>query len=325
MLHIDPFAIRELLGPDAAPGRRAITGQHGVVLPALTDHHVHLHLLDEHDLAPHGIAGVVDLGGDPVALARRPHNGFPRVAYAGAFLTAPGGYPVDRSWAPPETTREVSDPSRHPGVTGSAATAVDEQASCGASLIKIALNRAAGRVFDDRTVSSIVACARERRLPVVAHVEGEGMVRLALDTGIDALSHAPFSEWLDGASIARAIALGQRWISTLAIHDGIDRERAAINLATFAAAGGRVLYGTDLGNGDRVAGIQPDELTALDGAGLRGPRLIATLTDPWPGIDGSHAVATFVPGDPPQTLDDIPAWLGGATVVPDEEVVRDEH
>ncbi len=151
------------------------------------------------------------------------------------------------------------------------------------------------------------------------------MMRLALDAGVDALAHAPFSEWLDGASIARAIALRQRWISTLAIHDGVDRERAAINLATFVAAGGQVLYGTDLGNGERPVGIQPDELAALDAAGLRGPRLIATLTDPWPGVEGSHGVATFVPGDPPRTLDDIPAWLGAATVVPDEEVVRDEH
>jgi hypothetical protein len=325
MPHIDPFAIRELLGPEAAPGRRAITGEHGIVLPAFTDHHVHLHLIDERDLAPHGIAAVVDLGGDPVALARRPREGFPRLAYAGAFVTVPGGYPVGRPWASPAITREVSDPSRHPGVTGAAATVVDEQASCGASVIKVALNTATGPVFDDETLDSVVACARERGLPLVAHVEGAGMMRRALDAEVDALSHAPFSEWLDGPSIARAIALGQRWISTLAIHDGIDRERAAINLATFAAAGGQVLYGTDLGNGERTVGIQADELEALDAAGVRGPRLIATLTDPWPGIDVSQAVATFVPGDPPETLDDIPAWLGAATVVPDEEVVRDEH
>ena len=325
MRHIDPFAIRDLLGPDAAPGRRAITGEHGIVLPAFTDHHVHLDLIAEHDLAPHGIAAVVDLGGDPIALARRPLEGFPRVAYAGAFLTAPDGYPVGRSWASPAITREVTDASRHPGVTGSAATAVDEQASCGASVIKVALNGAAGAVFDDETLAAVVACARERGLPVVAHVEGEGMMRLALDAGIDVLAHTPFSEWLDGASIARAVALGQLWISTLAIHDGIDRERAAINLATFAAAGGKVLYGTDLGNGERTVGIQPDELAALDAAGVRGPRLIATLTDPWPGIDVSHAVRAFVPGDPPQTLDEIPAWLSASTTVPDEEIVRDEH
>jgi hypothetical protein len=325
MLDADPFALRDLLGPDAALGRRAISGEHGIVLPAFTDHHVHLHLIDESALAPHGIAAVVDLGGDPVALARRSREGFPRLAYAGAFLTAPGGYPVGRSWAPPEIAREVSDASRHPGVPGGAATAVDEQASCGASVIKVALNKASGPVFDLETLSAVVACAHERGLPVVAHVEGDGMTRLALDAEVDVLAHTPFSEWLDGATIARAVALGQRWISTLAIHEGIDAERAAINLATFAAAGGHVLYGTDLGNGDRRVGIQSDELAALDAAGVRGPALIAALAEPWPAAAVTTGVATFVPGDPPVSLDEIPEWLGAATVVPDEEVVRDEH
>ncbi|WP_243076160.1 hypothetical protein [Microbacterium sp. SS28] len=325
MTHADPFAIRELLGPHAAPGRRALTGEHGIVLPAFTDHHVHLHLIEEQGLAAHGVAAALDLGGDPVALARRPREGFPRVSYAGAFLTAPGGYPVDRSWAPDGITREISDPSTHPGVPGGVATVVDEQASCGASVIKVVLNSAAGPVLDLATLRAVVSCARERSLPVVAHVEGDGMTRLALDAGVDAFAHTPFSEWLDGASIARAVALRQHWISTLAIHDGVDRERAAINLATFAQAGGRVLYGTDLGNGERPVGIQVAELAALDAAGIRGAALIATLTDPWPVVEQTHAVATFVPGTAPTTLDEIPAWLGAATVVPDEEVVRDEH
>ncbi|MEU1971929.1 hypothetical protein ABZ477_09745 [Microbacterium sp. NPDC019599] len=325
MLNADPFAIRELLGPDAAPGRRAITGEHGIVLPAFTDHHVHLHLLEEDSLASRGIAGVVDLGGDPVALARRSREGFPHVSHAGAFLTAPGGYPVGRPWAPDAISREISDPSIHPGVPGGVATAVDEQAACGASVIKVSLNAATGPVLDPETLGAVVACARERGLPVVAHVEGEGMTRRALDAELDVLSHTPFSEWLDGASIARAVALGQRWISTLAIHDGVDRERAEINLATFARAGGRVLYGTDLGNGDRPVGIQVPELAALDAAGVRGPALIDALADPWPMDAATHAVATFVPGDPPAALDDVPAWLGGATVVPADEIARDEH
>jgi imidazolonepropionase-like amidohydrolase len=324
MLHADPFAIRELLGPDAAPGRRAITGEHGVVLPGFCDHHVHLHLIEEGGLAAHGIAAAVDLGGDPVALARRPIEGFPRLSYAGAFLTAPGGYPVGRPWAPQEITREVSDLSTHPGVPGGAATAVDEQASCGASVIKVALNSTAGPVFDLETLSAIVACAHARGLPVVAHVEGEGMTRLALDAEVDALAHTPFSERLDGATIARAVAVGQRWISTLTIHEGVDAERAAINLVTFVRTGGRVLYGTDLGNGDRTVGIQPDELAALDAAGVRGAGLIAALSDPWPASEAPPGIASFVPGDPPASLDDIPAWLGAATVVPDEEVVRDD-
>lgn len=324
MLHADPFAIRSLLGPHAAPGRRALTGEYGVVLPAFTDHHVHLHLIDEAALAPGGIAAVVDLGGDPVALARRPREGFPRIAYAGAFLTAPGGYPGGRPWAPDAISREVSDASRHPGVPGGAATAVDEQAACGASVIKVALNATTGPVFDLATLLAIVACARERGLPVVAHVEGELMTRLALDAEIDVLAHTPFSERLDDAAIDRAVALGQRWISTVSIHESVDAERAAANLAMFVRAGGRVLYGTDLGNGDRPGGVQRRELEALDAAGMRGASLIAALADPWPGADVTHAVATFVPGDPPQTLDDVPGWLSGATVVPDEEVVRDE-
>ncbi|MET0782012.1 MAG: hypothetical protein ABWZ16_10870, partial [Microbacterium sp.] len=69
MPHHDPFALRELLGPDAVLCRRALTGDAGVALPPLIDHHVHLHLVDERLLGSHGIAGVLDLGGDPVALA----------------------------------------------------------------------------------------------------------------------------------------------------------------------------------------------------------------------------------------------------------------
>ena len=41
----DPFAVRDLLWPRAVLAHRAITGEHGVSLPPLIDHHVHLHLL----------------------------------------------------------------------------------------------------------------------------------------------------------------------------------------------------------------------------------------------------------------------------------------
>ncbi len=67
------------------------------------------------------------------------------------------------------------------------------------------------------------------------------------------------------------------------------------------------------------------ELTALHDAGLRGEALLAVLTDPWPRDDRSDAVATFVPGDPPATLDAVPAWLAGAAVVPTEELIDDAH
>lgn len=322
----DPQALRVLLGPDAALCHRALTGEHGVSLPPFTDHHVHLHLVDEAPLAAAGIAGVVDLGGDPVALSRRGDHGVPRVAYAGAFLTAPGGYPVGRPWAPPAIAREITDPSTHPGVPGGAATAVDEQASFGASVIKVSLNSTAGPVLDASTLAAIVEVAHAHDLAVLVHAEGEGMPQRALDAGVDGFAHTPFTEVVGSVFTARAVAAGQVWISTLAIHrdDPAAAQCARVNLAGFAAAGGRVLYGTDLGNGDLPAGVNPDEVAALDAAGVRGPALIAAMADPWPVAAAPPGVHTFVPGPPPQHLDAVAQWLRGATVVPSEELIHDE-
>jgi hypothetical protein len=323
----DPHALRALLGPGAALCHRAITGEHGVSLPPFTDHHVHLHLIDEARLAEGGIAGVVDLGGDPVELARREKHGIPRVAYAGAFLTAPGGYPAGRSWAPPEIVREVTDASTHPGVPGGAATAVDEQVSFGASVIKVALNRAAGPVFDAASLAAVVQVARERGLPVLAHAEGDGMPQLALDAKVDGFAHTPFTGFVGRTFTAHAVTAGQVWISTLSIHrdDPEAAEFARVNLAGFVAAGGRVLYGTDLGNGEQPVGVNAAEVAALDRAGVRGADLIAAMSDPWPLAEPPTGVSTFIPGPPPTRLDQVAAWLAFATVVPTEELIHDEH
>jgi hypothetical protein len=153
------------------------------------------------------------------------------------------------------------------------------------------------------------------------------MAARAIETGIDALAHTPFTEQLDPALISRAASTGQRWISTLDIHRGDAQSSAfaAANLSAFVRAGGTVLYGTDLGNGDLPVGVNARELTALHDAGLRGPALLAALTAPWPRAERSRGVSTFVPGEPPATVDAVPAWLAGATVVPTEELIHDDH
>lgn len=331
MPRTDPSALRALLGPRAWLCHRALTGEPGVLLPPLIDHHVHLHLIEESLLAAHGIGAVLDLGGDPSELVRRPKSSIPRAAYAGAFLTAPGGYPSGRAWAPPAMVREVSDASTHPGVRGGAATAVDEQATFGAGVIKVTLNTNAGPVLDDVTLAAIISAARAHALPVVAHVEGEGMARRAISAGAHALAHTPWTERLDRSLVRRAASSGLAWISTLDIHrdDPFSLATATANLGAFAAAGGRVLYGTDLGNGDLPVGVNARELAALRLAGLSAAAIIAAMIDPWPGAahadaDADAGIATFVAGNPPQTDDDVPAWLAGATVVPAEELIRDE-
>lgn len=319
MMHPDPVRLRALLGDGARACRRAITGEHGIALPPLIDHHVHAHLVDISSLPAHGIAGVVDLGGDPAALARRSRDDIPAVAYAGAFLTVRGGYPSTRPWAPAATVRALDADAAPSAVE----TAVDEQAMFGATVVKVALHADAGPVPDARLLGAIVAAARRRGMPVVAHAEGAGMARLALDAGVDVLAHAVFGEILDAALLARA-ARAQTWISTLGVHHGADAQRAPTNAAAFAAAGGRLLYGTDLGNGDQPLGVSVHELRLLDAAGVRGAALISSLTDPWPSTRPPHGVATFVPGPPPAATDELPEWLGAATVVPAEELVHDE-
>ena len=322
MTHIDPVRLAQLLGLQARACRRALTGQEGIALPAFMDRHLHLHLVNEHALPGRGIASALDLGGDPAYFARRPKQGIPHVAYAGAFLTVPGGYPTFQQWAPAQIVHMVTSPSADPGVSGGARTSVDEMADAGASVIKVALNAAAGPVFDRVTLDAVITAAHARGLPVVAHVEGDGMTAFAVDAGADALAHTPFTERVDDELIATAIAAGQRWISTLTINDA--PALAIENLGRFAAAGGTVLYGTDLGNGPRPAGLLVEELHALHEAGVRGPALVAALTEPWPLARPDTAVATFVAGPPPADDAAVPDWLGAATVVPTEELTPHE-
>jgi imidazolonepropionase-like amidohydrolase len=330
----DPFVAPVValdLGPLAVPVRRSLNGDHagetGTMLPPLVDHHVHLMLVGADALADTAIAGILDLGAplDHVA-ARRHRDGLPRADFAGTFLTAPGGYPIGRPWAAPGCAREV-EADRGDGrsaLPSAAETAVSEQQAFGASVIKVALNADVGPVFDPTTLAAIVRAAHERGLPVVAHVEGDGMTRLAVEAGVDALAHAPFTEHVDDALVERAVAIGQRWISTLFVTGygtvTPDSERAADNLRRFLDAGGRVLYGTDLGNGDQPLGVNADELALMAGAGLDAPALLAAITDPWPRPARAEGIATFVPGPVPDTLDDVPAWLAAACLVPTEDL-----
>ncbi|MCC4248183.1 amidohydrolase family protein [Microbacterium testaceum] len=305
----------------AWPVRRHATGETGTALPAFIDHHVHAHLVDVHALPAGGIAGVLDLGGDPVALARRT-TGLPRVTFAGAFLTAPGGYPSGRSWAPDAIVHTVTDASPHPGVPGGARTAVDAQADAGAAVIKVALNADAGPVLSDAVLAAILTAADERGLPVVAHAQGAGQVERAIDAGVAALAHAPSDLSLSRRLLARAADAGQIWISTLDIHRGSARARAIGHLAAFGERGGRVLYGTDLGNGPLPLGVNRRELLALQEAGIRGDALVASLCDPWPARSVTDAVRSFIAGPVPTDLDQLATWLSRASVVPTEELTR---
>ena len=306
----------------------------GLITAGFTDHHVHLQLVDVAPLARSVLGRVVDLGANPAVVARLAahHNSGhavdageptraaagatagpyavgpellrvavdgPTIEYAGAFLTAPGGYPSDREWAPDGSVREVVDAAQ-------AAAAIDEMADAGAHCIKAASNTVAGPVFGDALIRTIVDLAAARGLPVVAHAEGPGEAQRLAGLGVASLAHAPFTERLDDAEIARQAA-SVAWISTIAIHDRPTRDVVIDNVRRFHAAGGTVRYGTDMGNGPTPVGLNPAEIAALREAGVTGRALLRALA---PGdARASDARLLLLPGTATADADPLAARL----------------
>lgn len=307
----------------SAPGGQArsdVFALGGTLVPSLTDHHTHLGLSDPSALFRGGITHAVDLGWIPSVAATWLEDApdRPAIAIAGALLTAPGGYPVNAGWAPSGAAEEIGGPRE-------AREAVRRQVMTGASRIKVALNTDAGRTVDDATLNAIVEESHATGLPVIAHVQGVGQATRALRAGVDRLAHTPFSERLDDAVVAAAVESGMSWISTLDIHGWgtptAGYHTAVDNLRRFAARGGRVHYGTDLGNGDLPVGVNARELRALQEAGLEGANLLRTIaggSSSDGSVDPARTAApigprvAWIPTPPPSDRTRLPGWLATA-------------
>ncbi len=233
---------------------------------------------------------------------------------AGPFLTAAGGYPSGRDWAPAGAVVEIADPRQ-------AALVVDESARLGCDLVKLVLHDGAP-LLSRAVLDAAVAAAHRRGLPVGVHAEGRGQARRAMEAGADLLVHVPWTERLDDALI-EAMAASMTWISTLVIHPAPMREQAIDNARRFVAAGGRLVYGTDLGNGPGPCGPRPDEIEALGRAGLAGDALLSALTSRGITVPttprGGHRVdaldasgAVHAPLPLPRTAADAARWFAAA-------------
>ena len=292
----------------------------GTLIPRLVDHHVHLGLVDAAELFAGGITHVIDLGWDPHIARTWTDLVAPVTTIAGALLTCVGGYPKHAAWGPPLSTREVVGPD-------DARAAVAEQQAVGASVIKLTLNSEAGPVPSDELLGALVAAGRARDMPVYAHAQGRGQAERAFAAGVDVLAHAPFTDALPDALLTAMAAGGMRWISTMRIHGWgeptPELEVSRDNIRRFAAAGGRVLYGTDAGNGPLAVGVNAHELAALAEAGIE---LLPAITSTAPGqrvhADASGSVA-IVAGAPPTDPDALPGWLGTARGVSVESFERE--
>jgi hypothetical protein len=282
----------------APPGSRP---RQVTVLPGLVDHHVHLGLVDHTGLADSPLVEVHDLGWDPLqALAwrRNPPHGL-RVFIAGPFHTAPDGYPLGRPWAPDAAVRVVDS-------AAAARRAVTEAVAAGYDVLKVALRAGMG-LLSDEVLSELVTSSHAAGLPVGIHAEGAGQAARAIEAGADLLVHTPWTELLTDDQLVRARAM--TWCSTLAIHEATGRARAIDNIRRFREAGGRVVYGTDAGNGPDPLGVNPTEIRLLGEAGLTGDDLLTALTGTTGPGPAPTARLLASPHPLPDTAEQVVAWL----------------
>jgi imidazolonepropionase-like amidohydrolase len=298
------------------------------LLPGFIDAHVHIGFADPLEVLRGGVTTARDLGWPPrdiwplVDASRDPDWPGPLLLAAGQMLTVPGGYPMAARWAPPATGRPIMS-------LDDAASAVGEQAAAGATIVKVSLNAAVGPTLGLEELEAIVHAANAHGLRITGHVTGLAELDKALDAGIHELAHMLMSEEvIPPETIERMTEQEMVVVPTLACRFGTDREVAIANLRAFLNAGGRVVYGTDLGNEGPRPGIDAREIDGLISAGMTGTEIVASATvhaARWLGMDevgilaaGMQADMVAVAGDPlvdaNALVDLVGVWRAGRRV-----------
>jgi imidazolonepropionase-like amidohydrolase len=288
---------------EAPPADQEILGE-WFLLPGIVDHHVHIGLSEPQAVLRGGVTTVRDLGWPPkdifplADISQATDFDGPVILPAGPMLTAPGGYPSEAGWCPPGGWMELRDAE-------DAAAAVGKVAAQDPAVIKVSLNAEAGPTLSDAALVAVCDGAHARGLRVTAHVQGPGQTERALGAGVDELAHCPWTERLADDLVA-AVARRMEIVSTLDIHSygraTPELDVAVDNLRRFAATGGRVRYGTDLGNGPIPAGIHVAEVRHLAAAGLSTNDILRSMTR-GPLRDGADADLVGFRGDPFEDLD----------------------
>jgi imidazolonepropionase-like amidohydrolase len=318
----------ERVGPagEVAPpaGAEVVDGAGCTLLPGFVDAHVHLDFYPPAEVLAGGVTTVRDLGwpaGRLAALREQAEapGASPRLLAAGQIVTVPGGYPTRAAWAPPGTARPVAGAAE-------AADAVAELAAAGAAVVKVALDDRVGPTLPQPLLAAVVEAARAHGLGVTAHVGTASEAEKALAAGVGELAHWPFDRrTLPDALIAR-LAASVTVVPTLHIQPSPARRRG---VRRFVELGGRVLYGTDLGNQGPPPAVDVEELRLLVAAGLTPARALAAATsaaaahlglaDAGRVAPGARADLLLVAGDP---LTDLAALSRARLVTRDGRIAR---
>ena len=279
-------------GPASAPPGDVVEMGETTIIPGFIDAHVHIGFFSPKDVLRGGVTTVRDLAWPPeeiwplVERSETPDFEGPRILAAGQMLTAPNGYPTRAAWAPPGTACVVASPLE-------AREAVDRQLSRGASIVKIALNPPAGPTLGAPEVEAIVTAAHDHGARVTGHINGLAELIKALDAGVDELAHMLMGdELIPDEMISRLVEQEVTIVPTLSVRFE-DLGVAIENTSRFLAAGGRVIYGTDLGNEGPEPGIDRREIAAMSSAGMDLVSIIRAATSTAAGylrLDGTGSI-----------------------------------
>lgn len=261
--------------PARIPGYEPVPGAGRTLLPGFIDCHVHLGLVRPGRVLAGGVTTARDLGWPARKIFRlagelavNPLAG-PGLLAAGPMVTARGGYPARAGWAPRGSAEEV-------GSAAQAAAAVLELARRGAAVIKVAQEPRLGPTLPIDVLRAIVGAAHGRGLSVTSHCGGLAQLDLALEAGVDELAHGLWSnEEIPAEVVERMVSAGMVVIPTLHIDPSESR---IANLRRFLEAGGRVAFGTDMGNAGPPPGIDSTELALMIRAGMSPAEALAAGT-----------------------------------------------
>lgn len=287
------------VGKLAVPaGARRLEASGFTLLPGFIDAHVHLQLSDPQACLRGGVTTLRDLGWVPqVIFARQAElraKG-PYLLAVGGMVCRPQGYPSQAGWCPPETALPVADEA-------AARRTVAALARAGAGAIKVTLPLP--------RLAEVVGEAHARHLKVTAHLSDLAQLDEALAAGVDELAHFTFAPIaVPDDRIARMVRQKMAVCPTLHINPAPARLQ---NLGRFLAAGGTVIYGTDLGNVGPPPGIDVEELELMRQAGMTRQQVLNSATSvsaAWLDLKdrgriapGLRADLILVKGDPLQNL-----------------------
>lgn len=127
-----------------------------------------------------------------------------------------------------------------------------------------------------------VDAAHRRGMLVLAHPSNERGTSIALEAGVDALAHLPSEREGTDALLERAARQGVRVVPTLSMFEMTASSEESylapirVALAIFRAAGGRVLFGTDVGYMAH-RGTEA-EFAAMQASGMSAADILRSLT-----------------------------------------------